>query len=200
MARTKKNKASIKATSKKQDSSAGEDEQEKKAKVPYLLLLRVSFAQALAKAFKGKAGWTLPEEAKITDTKAKDTHFEVKNKSHGCNFTLHDETANFYLKDNTKESIEALNQTLGAYVSSYDKWLAKCKEQKVPAKDRDLIFDLTVYDENDIKPLVEALAKTGHSFSKIIVVNPETNEEKQLTTEEIAAFSPQAKQKQKATG
>lgn len=168
------------------------DDEQKKAKVPYLLLLRVAFTEELAKKFKDQAGWVLPTNNEIQDPKANNKNFEVKHNDDGCDFKLNDETAEFQLKSDSEESINALNNTVGAYVGAYNKWLSKCKE-KAPNKDRELIFDLTVYDEEQIAPFAQALADLGKSFSKITVIDPKTKEEKQLTAEEIAAYTPQAK-------
>ncbi len=168
-------------------NAANDDAQfnaEIKKRFPFALFFRTSFHESLTKA-NADNSWQIPEKNDFINQK-ENNPFSFKKGKDGCNFHLKNETAKFQLINNNDNSHAALGRCIAAYVETYDKWREQCKKQDEKALD--LIFELTVYDEAQIKPILAALEAVGQTLHKVKLVD-QNNQARELSAQEIAMHS-----------
>ncbi len=154
-----------------------------KKKQEFLFTLRVKLSEGLKERFNDK-DWTRPSDAEIQDTKKNIINIVNKKGDAGCQMTMDQEVAKFQLTSASDASYEAAKNCLDSYLDSYKAWRKLHKDHRKP--DRDLIYDLTVYDESHIKPF---LAKLGDlNITKITIIDVTGNKKEITEAKDIDAY------------
>ncbi len=150
----------------------------------FLLALRVKLFSGLEEKFKDKNVWDLSPEKEIKDPKI--STFKVVNKKGdaGCQMTMNQEEAKFKLASASDDSYEAAKNCLDSYLESYEEW--RKLDPKYQKEDRDLIYDLTVYNESHIKPFLEKLGDLN--LTKITIIDALGSKKVITDPEQIASY------------
>ncbi|MBS0288473.1 MAG: hypothetical protein JSS07_00375 [Proteobacteria bacterium] len=163
---------------------------EEQTRKQQFLFLRICLHRAFTEKL-GKA-WVIPPQGEVQNPN--NTKFAIHkpgNPNQGVEIILEEALATFKLLSTDAESMDGLNKSMDAWFDAYKAW---CERN---GSNANIEFDLTVFDQNQIKPIVSVLDKLKQPLTKVTLVDPQTQARRELTLEEINLFRDKEKKVEK---